>query len=156
MRISGPSTCRQSCDFVKDLEHGIIRNKDQHKNEINKIPLLPQLLINFYGVDAWALLDTGSQITAISERFYEKLKINKHIDEMPVSNVMVSTAVGSKSTTVRKQVLLEFECDAFKMSHICLVIPYLSSEVILGNYWNLKSGIVINYNKQTIQMRERE
>ena len=155
MRISGPATCRQSCDFVKDLEHGIIRDKDQHKTEINKIPLSPQLLVNFYGVEAWALLDTGSQITAISERFYEKLKLNKHIDEMPVSNVMVSTAIGSKSTTVKKQVLLEFECDGFKTSHICLVIPYLSSEVILGNDWNLKSGTVINYNKQMIQIRER-
>ena len=57
---------------------------------------------------------------------------------------------------MRKQILLEFECDGYINSHVCLVIPYLSSEVILGNDWNLKNGVIINYNNRTIQIKDKQ
>ena len=75
MRISGSPTCRKSYDFIKELEKGVIRNEDpQNVNKINKIPLSPQLLIKICGIQTWALLDTGSQVTAVSENFYERIK----------------------------------------------------------------------------------
>ena len=133
MSIDGPSMCRESYDFINELERDIIHNKDHQKlSKSNKIPLSPQLLIRVFDIEAWALLNTGSQITAISENFWNKLKSKTAIPEMPVSNVMVFTAVGSKNTSVKKHILLEFECDGRKCNHICLVIPYLSSDVILG------------------------
>ena len=156
MNICGPSARRQSYDFIEELENGIIRDKGQQQiNKIMKIPLSPQLLINVYGVEAWALVDTGSQITAISEKFYGKIKVKNRIPEMPVFNVMVSTAIGSKNTTVKKQILLELECDGYRNTQICLIIPFLSSEIILGNDWNLRNGIIINYSNQTIQVKEK-
>ena len=157
MSINGPSACRKSYNFVHDLEQGIINNnKDRQQiNKINKIPQSPQIKIKIYDVNTWALLDTGSQITAISEKFYERLKCKKIIQEMPVSNVIVSTAIGNKNTTVKKQVLFDFECDSYTNNHVCLVIPYLSSNIILGNDWNLRNGIVINYNNQSIHIKEK-
>ena len=153
---SGPSTCRQSYDLVRDLEKGIIDNKDRHNtNKLNKIPQSPQLKIKINDVDTWALVDTGSQITAVSEKFYETIKCKNKIHEMPVSNVIVSTAIGNKNTTVKKQILLDFECDGYINNHICLIIPYLASDIILGNDWNLKNGIVINYNNQSIRIKEK-
>ena len=125
------------------------------QSEINKIPLSPHLLLNLYGVETWALLDTGSQITAVSETFYETLSKKGKLLEMPVSNMIISTAIGKKSTSVKRQILVEFECDGYKNNHICLVIPYLSSDIILGNDWNLKNKIVINYNSRTIQIKDK-
>ena len=157
MSSGGPSACRQLYDFVSDLENGIVRNEGrQYSNKINKIPLSPQLLIKFNEIEAWSLLDTGSQVTAMSEKFYEKLKSKRKLLEMPVSNILVSTAIGKKSTSVKKQILVEFEIDGFKGSQVCIIIPYLSSEVILGNDWNLKNGIIINYNSQSIQIRDKQ
>ena len=112
-------------------------------------------MINVNGVEAWSLLDTGSQITTISEKLYEEIKNKNKISEMPVSNIIVSTAIGSKNKTVKKQILIEIECDGFKNTHICLTIPHLSSNIILGNDWNLKNGVGINYKKQTIEVKER-
>ena len=74
---------------------------------------------------------------------------------MPVSNMMVSTAIGSRNITVKKQILLELECDGIKINHICLIIPYLSTDIILGNDWNLKNGIIINYNNPTISVKNK-
>ena len=156
MKIGGPSACRQN-DFINDLERGIMRDKDQQQvnNKMIKIPLSPQLLLKIYGIEAWALLDTGSQVTAISEKFYEKIKSKNKIIEMPVSNVVVSTAIGSKHTTVKKQVLLEFKCDEYVNNQICLVIPFLLSDIVLGNDWNLENGVIINYSNQSIQIKEK-
>ena len=99
MKIGGPPACRQN-DFINELECGIMRDKDQQQvnNKMIKISLSPQLLLKIYGIEAWALLDTGSQVTAISEKFYEKIKCKYNIIEMPVSNVVVSTAIDSKHT----------------------------------------------------------
>ena len=100
-------------------------------------------------------MDTGSQVTEISEKFYERLKCKKIIQELPVSNVIVSTAIGNKNTTVKKQALLDFECDGYTNNHVCLIIPYLSSDIILAKDWNLRNGIEINYNNQSIHIKEK-
>ena len=156
MSIDGPSTCRQLYDFINELERDIVQNKDQQKlSKINKIPLSPQLLIRVFDIETWALLDNGSQITLVSENFRNKLRSKIAIPEMPVTNVMVFTAIGSKNTSVKKQILVEFECDGRKYNQICLVIPYLSNDIILGNDWNLSNGTVINYNNQTISIKNR-
>ena len=78
------------------------------------------------------MLDTGSQVTAV---FYYKIKqsINGQILEMPVSNMIVSTAIGKKSTSVKRQVLISVECDIYKNHFVSLVIPFLTNDLILGN-----------------------
>ena len=42
------------------------------------------------------LIDSGSQVTAISEKVYENLYKNKKLLELPVTNVMVSVAIRKK------------------------------------------------------------
>ena len=97
MRISGLSACQQATDFINDLEKGIVENKDKkYHNKINKIPSSLHLRLKFIGIEALAILDTGSQVTAVSEMFDQKLKNKKKILEMPVSNIVVSTAIGKK------------------------------------------------------------
>ena len=101
-------------------------------SNINKIPISPHLCIIINNISCWSLLDSGSQVTAISEEFYNKLKSqNNKMLEMPVSNVLVSTAIGKNN---------------YKSAHVFLVVPYLSCDVILGNDWNLENGLIINYN----------
>ena len=157
MNNRSPSACRYVNDLVDELEQGIIEKTDsQRQNKINKIPLSSHLLLKFKDIETWPFIDTGSQITAISEIFYEKLKKNGKLLQMPVSNMIISTAIGKKSTCVKKQVLIEFESNGYKISHVSFVIPYLSSDIILGNDWNLKNNIIINHNSQTIKINNHE
>ena len=124
---------------------------------INEIALSPHIIITFFNlINSWSLIDSGSQITAVSENFYHKLKrMNINVLELPVSNIVVSTAIGKKNTAVKKQILLDFQVDNYINYHNFLVIPYLSTDVILGNDWNLKNGIIIDYNSRSISIRNR-
>ena len=93
----GPRACQRAYDFVNELENGILRDKGLTNSNINKIPISPHLCIIINNISCWSLLDSGSQVTAISEEFYNKLKSqNNKMLEMPVSNVLVSTAIGKK------------------------------------------------------------
>ena len=97
MKNRRPLACRYVTDHVDELEQGIIEKTDsQRESKINKIPLSPHLLLKFKVIETWTLIDTGSQITAISEIFYEKLNKNGKLLEMPVSNMIISTAIGKK------------------------------------------------------------
>ena len=154
MRCS-PTTRQIQYDFDKVFEDGIEGRKESRASKTtNRIALSPHLLIKLNNIETWSLLDTGSQITAISETFYEKVKQNSKILELPVSNVTVSTAIGKKGIAVKKQVKVEIEIDTYKSYFVFLIIPHLSSEVVLGNDWNLANGSIINYNNKTIQIKE--
>ena len=151
-----PTTRQIQYDFDKILEYGIEGTKELQSNNIaNRIALSPHLLIKLNKIETWSLIDTGSQITAISEIFYEKIKQNSKILELPVSNVTVSTAIGKKGIAVKKQVKLKIEIDTYKSYFVFLIIPHLSSEVVLGNDWNLANGSIINYNNKTIQIQKK-
>ena len=100
------------------------------------------------------LLDSGSQITAISEDFYKELPTQERLSSLPVSNLYVTTAIGKKSTTIKKQIWLDIELGGRILSCPFLVIPFLTSSVILGNDWMLRHEVILNYKSQTIKSRE--
>ena len=92
-----PSTRRQNYEFVDDLEEEIELNSDQRERNIfRKINPSPHLLLEIKHLTTWALLDTGSQITTMSESFYDKLKEKYKLNVLPVSKIFVSTAIGKK------------------------------------------------------------
>lgn len=147
---SGPTTCRQLHDFTSDLEYGIQAEKDQAHSTLNKILKSPHLLVTIGDINTWSLIDTGSQISVISLEFYNTLKNKMNLLELPVSNMTVSTAIGKKSTTIKKQVSLSFEIGSRKFAFIFVVVPFLTSQIILGNDLHLRYGTIINYQNQTV------
>lgn len=75
MLNSGPSACQLVTDFISDMEKDIVNQSDHLSNDYtNRIPLAPHVHIKIAGTNVWALIDTGSQVTAVSENFYEKKK----------------------------------------------------------------------------------
>lgn len=90
-------------DF-NDLGNDLLTTHE-NKNMVNMpIPTFPMVVLTIFGVPNRALIDTGSQITAISEEFYNYLSQHEPGNELPVSNVVLFTAIGRKSTIIRKQV----------------------------------------------------
>lgn len=65
---------RPHYDFINDLSKNIIENEGHTVPRINKIPASPKILCELENSKIWALLDSGSQITAISENLHNKLK----------------------------------------------------------------------------------
>lgn len=151
----GPPTCHANYDFAYDLSKNIIENKDHDAEKLCKIAVSPHILCTLNNNNHWALIDSGSQITAISEHFYNEIKSYNKFLELPVSNIMVTTAIGKKSTSIKKQIMLELEINKCIVSHIFLIIPFLTSKIILGNDFHLSNGLIIDYWNKQIRIKNQ-
>ena len=128
-------------DLSRDTDGS--RELDKGKGSV-RIPLCPKVIVTFFAVPVPALIDTGSQITAISWDFYEYLSLHGKLTEFPVSKVVVTTAIGKKPTTIRKQ-RCKIHIGDEKYQSCFLVAPGLSNSVILGNDWFLSNQVIIDY-----------
>ena len=81
----------------------------------------------------WALVDSGSYITCISEDFYKELVTQNRFKELPVTNTVVSVAIGKKAVVIKRQIWIEFQIEGYAGAHSFLVIPHLISQMILGD-----------------------
>ena len=149
---------RQFNDFTEKLANGVLNDKDlEHfENNFNKIAASPHLLCVIKGLKIWSLIDSGSQVSAMSDELYNELNKNHKITELPVSNTVVLTAIGRKATSVRKQVYIEVEIDGKNIEFVFLLIPGLSSKLILGNNFNLCTGLIVNYWTREIFFKDKK
>lgn len=97
-----------------------------------------------------ALIDSGSQITCMSEDFYKELILKTVVEELPTTNMQVITAISQKKTTIKKQIRVTFHISTMKYDSIFLIIPHLSSKIIFGNDWLFNNKIVLDYEKESI------
>lgn len=63
--------------------------------------------LNFFGACFPVLVDTGSQITAVSESFAKYLSLHGRYEELPVSNIELFTAIERKSMVIKKQISVQ-------------------------------------------------
>nr|CAI5868790.1 unnamed protein product [Callosobruchus analis] len=66
----------------------------------------PAILLEVGGEPLPALLDSGSEVTAISEKLYNKLVDTLKFPVLPVTKVSISVATGNIKQRIKKQVLL--------------------------------------------------
>ncbi|KAG5889766.1 hypothetical protein JTB14_003860 [Gonioctena quinquepunctata] len=117
----------------------------------------PTLKIRVGEQEIETLLDSGSDVCAVSERFFDSLKGKvPNIPILPVSNLSIAVAVGGKTQRVKNQVLLPIEIAEFDIDVICLVIPDLNCNVLLGSNWLFKGKAVIDFDKSTLCFRSGE
>lgn len=125
--FSSGASCRHVYDefanLAKDVEGG---NDNENRDNESRTPSCPRVLVGFFAFPVPALIDTGSQITAISEEFYKYLQLHGELTEMPVSNVMLYTAIGRKPTAIKKQIFYNLIIGDKKYPTCFLVVPRLS------------------------------
>lgn len=123
-------------------------------NNLSRFPLCPRIIISLFSVPILALIDTGSQITTISEELYQYLSLHGKVTELPLSNVSIYAAIGKSSTNIKKQIFYDFMIGENKISSCFLVVPKLSAQIILGNDWLLRNDSVIDYKTRSIVINE--
>ena len=88
-------------DMTKEL-----LEEDDTKVIENKTGLM-EVIVTIEGKNFKTLIDTGSEISVVSENVVGELKeINKNIPSLPVADVTVVGVVGVRSKRVTKQVQL--------------------------------------------------
>lgn len=151
---NGPPPHHHDFDFVIEIAKEIDGKRDLKKDKKrNLLGQCPHIHAGIGQQRMLALLDTGSQVTAVFENFYRTLLSHKEVRELPVSNLMVSTAVGKKATPIKRHILIEIEIDNMRIENSFLVIPHLTSDMILGNDWMSRNDAIIDYKTTSIEIR---
>lgn len=110
------TSCRGQFDFLDELSKDVEGDKTQPDKPRSAIRRCPHIKIHIFNTPVEALIDTGSQITCISEALYVRIRNKVAIRELPVSNIQIMSAVTRKCTQVRKQVFLEMTIDNIRIN----------------------------------------
>ena len=104
------------------------------------------MTINIEGKSYKTLIDTGSEISVISENVMGELKeLNKNIPSLPVAGVTVVGVTGVTSKRITRQVHLNILINEVEFENTFLVVKGLSLDVILGNDFLERNGAVIDF-----------
>ena len=105
----------------------------------------PELKIQLNGIPIIALLDTGSQINALSTEWYQQNK--KRMGNIPIlkiTNVVIKGAVGKKSNKITQQIMLEVRIGEYVTDAVFIIVPNLIRECIIGINLLQEGRCVIN------------
>lgn len=134
--------------FNQNQENWLVES-DYEDEDINKNATLVPVIASKIGSEhVEILIDSGSEVSAISERLFEKIKLNLCVPVLPVTNVSISVAVGGKVQRVKYQTLLPIIINnEFTFDCICLVIPHLNRDMLLGCDFLSKHKVHLDFEK---------
>lgn len=113
--------------------------------------------IKLQGVLTNALLDSGSEVTCISEEFY--LRNSERLQKcpkLPISKLSVVGATGGRPVSVKSQLYVEMTIENFTECHTFVIIPKLKRECIIGVDLLKKLRGNINFEIEKLQFRNKE
>lgn len=91
------------------------------------------------------LLETGSQINAISTEWYNKHKKQMgKLDVLKVTHMIMKGAVGRKSKPITQQVMLEIRIGEYITDSVFIIVPNLIRDCIIGISLLQESKCIIN------------
>lgn len=93
----------------------------------------PHLFVNVENITINALIDTGCEITCMSEKFYEEnLHAFQKCPTLPVNNVLAHGATGGKPVKVKKQIYAQITIQNVQLDFVVLIVSNLAYEFIIG------------------------
>jgi len=117
----------------------------------------PQINIKLCNVECTGLLDTGSEVNAVSDKLYNELKLKEvELSILPVSNTHIVTACGKKSKRISTQFYCEVNFDKINIHLNFLVIPNLTHKCILGAEALYKLNANLNFKNNLIELRHND
>ena len=104
----------------------------------------------------YGLIDTGSQVNAISEKWFKNKK-NKlgNVETLRLSNTVIKGATGQRSKRVTQQVLLTTKIGDVEMDGVFLVVPELVTDCIIGIGLLEEYGCIIDFRNQQVTIPEK-
>ena len=101
--------------------------------ESNEHSRCPEIDISLNGKAVTSLIVTGSEVTTISEKFYNaNLEYLKSCPTLPLCRKFIKAATGTKSTRLKLQVMIPTKLNNIKLDLIYIVVPKLIKDCIIG------------------------
>ena len=107
--------------------------------------ICPTVTLIIEGIEIDALVDTGSQVTVISEKFYKNnIEIFKKCPQLPLCGQVIKSAINEKSTILKIQTLCNIKINDFIDDVVFIVVPRLCRDTILGYDFIKNYSIIID------------
>ena len=91
-------------DILEDLKNEVGQDGNpEGVPTVSKLEKCLMLIVTVFNFLVSALVDTGSQVTCISEEFHDYLMQHGDILELPVTNCSLLTAIGKKPTRIKNK-----------------------------------------------------
>ena len=133
----------QSNIIIKDKAKELLEEDEAEMMETKAG--LTEVIVKVEGKSFKTLIDTGSEISVISENVMVELQeVNKHIPSLPVAGVTVVGVTGVRSKRVTKQVQLNIFLNETEFENTFLVVKRLNLDIILGNDFLERNKAVID------------
>jgi hypothetical protein len=100
-------------------------------------------------------LDSGDSVSAISENLFQVLSSASPQTEIPLfrfTGIFLTTAISNISVKIKSQIYLNFSINDYETSGIFLIVPQISTPLILGTDWLLVSNVTIDYGAKEISL----
>ncbi len=92
-----------------------------------------------------ALVDTGSMATIMDEDAYNALRESKiELPQLPIKSTRITTAIGNKSSPIKKQIYAPLEIGGKVYDTPCLVVKGLTYAVILGIDFLVENDVIVD------------
>ena len=116
------------------MDRDELLNEPDYQNNINnRICICPHIYAQIEGIRTPILVDTGSEITCLSEEFFNaNMQILGKCAKMPITGKNVRVAIGNKSTKITSQILCNLKIGNSGDFVILIIVPALAKNCILG------------------------
>lgn len=105
----------------------------------------PVVTVKVGDLSVKCLLDSGSEINGVSQKFYEYVQEKEGVVVLPVSGMRIVGATGKVSKVIKQEILINIELAGQMLECKFYVIPDLSIEMILGTEFLRKYQVNMNF-----------
>lgn len=122
--------------------------------QVGGVEKIPEVMMGIGDQQVSALIDSGSEISGISEQFFNSLNRQglKPLPSLPVPQLTIIGATKGKSKRVNRQVYLTLKLQGQDFHAACLVIPQLTRDIILGVDFMQNHNVVVNFATGSLQI----
>lgn len=125
-----------SCSIFDDFNYAEGENNGY-------LPSLPELRLIVGDTYVDCLIDTGSQVTAVSYDYFQELRKSIKIPVIPITNLYLRGAIGNKSSKINTLALIPLQFQGKVLNTPCLVVDNLIRPIILGFNWLIDNNVQI-------------
>ena len=127
--IPGSNIIERPLDF--DMRKDLLEN--ENCEIVENVDKCPSIFVKIQGVKTEALIDTGSEITCISENFFENNKnMLKNCKILPIVGTSLVGATGVKPIKLKHQLYADLNVNNETYSCVFIIVPKLNKNCILG------------------------
>lgn len=110
----------------------------------------PYISITVANRATFALLDSGSDITCMSQEFFQSLSLTQAMPLLPVTSIHVHGAFGTTNQRILSQTFLPVSIGVMSYDIVFLIVPRLSCDIIMGADWLHANDVKLDFETNSI------